>query len=243
MEKIRVFLADSSEEFLTGMRGELERGGFCVAGTATDGRAALEGLQSAAADVLLADILLPGLDGFALAEAARDAGVRATVVFLSAFLNAATARRAGEVGAADYLLKPCDPMLLLRRLREAARGALPRRDCAPEIATALRAFGIPPHLSGYGYLAESLSLALKDRTWLRGVTKLLYPEIAERFGTTAECVERAIRSAVEKAWNPRTEARRRAYYGDAFADFAHAPTNVRFLAVVTEFLAEKLHRP
>ncbi len=239
MEKIRVFLADASEEFLARMRVELISGGFEVVGMATDGRAALAGVRGAAVEVLLADILLPGLDGFALAEAVRDAGVGCAVVFLSAFLSGATARRAGEVGAADYLLKPCDTVYLLRRLREAARGAKPRRDCAPEIAAALRAFGIPPHLTGYAFLAEALMRAAEDRTQLRGVTKVLYPELAEQFASTPECVERAIRVAVEKAWLPRNAERRKAYFGDAFDSFEKAPTNARFLAIVTEVVAEK----
>ena len=239
MEKIRVFLADASEEFLARMRCELISGGFEVVGSAADGREVLAGLRGSAVEVLLCDILLPGLDGFALAEAVRDGGVGCAVVFLSAFLSGAAARRAGEVGAADYLLKPCDTVYLLRRLREAARGAKPRRDCAPEIAAALRAFGIPPHLTGYAFLAEALMRAAEDRTWLRGVTKVLYPELAEQFASTPECVERAIRVAVEKAWIPRNEERRRAYFGDAFDSFEKAPTNARFLAIVTEVVAEK----
>lgn len=239
MDKIRVFLADASEDYLTYMRAELVSGGFEVVGTATDGRAALAGLREQGADVLLCDILLPGLDGFALAEAARDAGLGCAVVFLSAFLSSATARRAGAVGAADYLMKPCDIGYLLRRLREAVVGAKPRRDCAPEVAAALRAFGIPPHLTGYAFLAEALMRAAEDRTWLRGVTKVLYPGLAEQFASTPECVERAIRVAVEKAWIPRNEQRRRAYFDDAFDSFDKAPTNARFLAIVTEVIDEK----
>ena len=238
--KIRVFLADASEDFLALMRAELGAAGdFVLAGTATDGEAAFRALCAAPPELLVADVLLPGLDGLELLRRLRTEGLRFPVMFLSAFSSPQTARRAAEYGAADFLLKPCCIPYLVRRIRRAARDGAPVPDCVPEIREALREFGVPQHLSGYDFLAEALARTVEDRSLLRGVTKVLYPEVAARFSTSAECVERSIRSALEKAWTPRTEPRRRQAFGDAFAHFVRTPTNARFLALMTDLVAQR----
>ena len=239
-EKLRIYLADASEAYLRLVRDKLEsEGDFEVVGTATDGGAALRELRALAPDLLVADVLLPELDGLGLLRELRTEGMRFPVMFLSAFSNDRAARRASQYGASDYLLKPCCIPHLVRRIREAAHGERRTRDYTPEIGSALRAFGVPPHLNGHEFLAEALTRTVEDRSRLRGVTKVLYPELAQHFATTPECVERAIRGAVEKAWTPENEPRRRRYFGETFANFVRTPTNARFLALMTDFIEAK----
>lgn len=242
--KIRVFLADPSPLALRMLRRELETAGVEVVGTATDGNEALDSLGAAKPDVLLTDIFLPGMDGFALAEAARGTGEKLPVVFLAAFPAAGLAARAGKCGG-SLLPKPCGVHHILRRLRNAVgRVADPIRDAAqeagPAIAAALGAFGVPSKLIGWEYLAAALARTTGDHHLLDGVTKVLYPEIAREFSTTPAGVERAMRTAIEKAWTPQNESKRRAFFGRDFACSVRTPTNARFLAKMTRAVEAKL---
>ena len=251
--KIKVFLADPSALALRVLRRELEAlGEVEVVGTATDGLMALSALRETTPDVLLTDVFLPGLDGFALAEAARGGGSEFPAIFLSAYSGAGLTARAKSCGG-SLLPKPCGVHHILRSIHNAVRRedkvgeehvdpvpSRPRRGTNAVIAAALAAFGIPDRLIGYDYLATALRCTTADRTLLDGVTKKLYPEVARQYSATASGVERAMRSAIEKAWKPQNEPRRRAFFGRAFACSARTPTNARFLAKMTKAVEAKL---
>ena len=96
------------------------------------------------------------------------------------------------------------------------------------------------HLDGTKYLRDELPAICADHSLLRGVTKCLYRDTARRFGTTPECVERSIRSAVERAWQLKSPAERRAYFGAVFDPWQDkAPSNVPFLTAMAEFLESR----
>ena len=297
--KIKVFLADPSALVLRVLQRELEAlGEVEVVGTATDGQRALSALRETTPDVLLTDVFLPGLDGFALAEAAGGAGSEFPAIFLSAYSGAGLTARAKSCGG-SLLPKPCGVHHILRHIHNTVRGEVladktansadtgtaadteaaeaaarkraaddaiaaagallaggldaeeyaasaahaagrPRHGTNAAIAAALAAFGIPDRLIGYDYLATALRCITSDRTLLDGVTKKLYPEVARQYSATASGVERAMRSAIEKAWKPHNEPRRRAFFGRAFACSARTPTNARFLAKMAKAVEAKL---
>ncbi len=237
--KIRVFLADPSAQTVMLLRRSLENAADLeVVGTATDGLTALDALKRVGADVLLTDILLPGLDGFALADAAHGVGLTLPAVFLSAYGGEGVIARARRCGG-SILPKPCGLHHILRRLRAAVCMPEAERADAPAIAAALRAFGIPEQLTGSDYLAAALKRTTADPALLGGITKTLYPELAQRFSASPAGVERAMRTAIEKAWRSRNEPKRRAFFGTAFAYFVRTPTNARFLTVMTRVIQAK----
>ena len=163
---------------------------------------------------------------------------------VSAFVNDYMARAVSLAGVRDYLQKPCNTVLLADRIREAARrsGPFPMANADILIRDALARYGIPPHLNGREYLQEAIRRASADRSILRGVTKVMYPELAKHFKTTACCVEQSIRTALVHGWNAETPEYRREFFGPLFDSFTGAPSNVRFIALVVAFLEKNTYQ-
>lgn len=246
MEKItRIFLADGSRDFLDLLRAELDQQpDFMVAGCAARGDEAYAQLTALSPDVMVMDFLLPGLDGLSLLRRLKQEDRMPCTLVVSAFVNVYIAQAASLVGVRDFLPKPCEIDELIVRIREAAntRRAPSLRGFDPAIKEALAAFGVPANLNGRRYLEEALRRALQDRGVLHGITKILYPDLARYFGTTAVCIERSIRSAVIRGWERGSDARRREHFGGAFDCFSEAPSNAKFISAVAAFIELEFER-
>lgn len=239
-EKIKIFLADSSQDFLELLTATLaEQADLEVIGRAERGDAAYAYMSGNSPDVLVTDLLLPGLDGLSLLRRLKSDGMMPRTLILSAFVSEATAEVATRLGVDEYLPKPCNPASLIRRIREIGNSAPGRGrlvDYVRIIREALMRFGVNSHLNGFGYLLEGIYRVLDDRDFLHGVTKVLYPDLAKHFGTTSICIERSIRTAVDKAWKTVSAESRRAYFGDLFDAFTRSPSNIRFITAIADFI-------
>ena len=235
---IRVFIADPSRDCVELLRAALEQAeDIAVVDTALRGDEVLSRFPGSGADLLLTELLLPGLDGLSLLRQLKSEGALPHAIVLSAFFNDRIAR-AVSGAADDYLAKPCRSEDLLRHIRECVLGVPPvflRTDGAA-VGSALIACGVMPHLDGFEYLRFGLTAILADRSLLRGVTKSLYRDVARQFGTTPVCVERSIRTAVERAWERVGPAERRKTFGALFDAWEQAPSNVPFLTAMAEYL-------
>ena len=237
---IRVFIADGSRDCAALLTAALEREeDIAVVGTACRGDDALERFPGSGAEVLLTELQLPGLDGLSLLRRLRERGALCHAVVLSGFVNDHMARLLSGL-ADNYLAKPVSPEELARHIRECVLGTAGAaafvRDDSAAVTRALIDCGVMPHLDGFEYLRFGLLCIRGDRGLLRGVTKSLYRDIAKRFATTPVCVERSIRSAVERAWQHMSAAERRRTFGALFDPWDKAPSNVPFLTAMTEYL-------
>jgi len=237
-QRIRVFIADASRDFPEMLADALaQEPDFLVVGCASRGDEAYARLASTRVDLLVADLLLPGLDGLSLLRRLKQEGALPHAVVVSGFFNDRMGAAVSAV-ADNYLPKPCRAEDLIARLRECVLGVGPAfvRDYSPAVTRALIDCGVLPHLDGFTYLRDGLLRALEDRSALRGVTKSLYRDIARQHGTTPVCVERSIRSAIERAWQCRSAEDRRRCFGGLFDPFPKAPSNVPFLTAMTEYI-------
>ena len=239
-EKIRIFLADPSQVFLDLLASTLtEEADLEVIGRAVRGDEAYASLSANRPDVLVTDLLLPGLDGLSLLRRLKSEGAMPRTLILSAFISERAAETATRLGVDEYLPKPCNTVTLIRRIREIASGASGHGrivDYELAVREALMRFGVNSHLNGYTYLLEGIYRVLDDRNFLHGVTKILYPDLAKQFGTTSMCVERSIRTAVDKAWRTGSPETRRANFGDIFDGFTRSPSNIRFITAIADFI-------
>lgn len=105
-----------------------------------------------------------------------------------------------------------------------------------EITEILKKIGVPCHIKGYYYLKEAISLVIQDDTYRDGVTKKLYPDIAKKYGTTSSRVERAIRHAIEVAWERGSTKKQTEVFENTIDDSRGCPTNSEFIATLTEYL-------
>ena len=237
MKKITVCIADMDVGYRASLRKVLESSGSVeVVADAGDGLAALEAVETLHPQVLLTDTLLPGLDGLGLLRRIRGKGTR-TIVITSAVMDN-TVQQARQAGAYAFLPKPADNKSLLEHITGAA--APPDEQSTPQlegmVTAIIHEIGVPAHIKGYQYLREAIILTVENMDVINAVTKVLYPEIAKRFGTTPSRVERAIRHAIEVAWDRGDIETLQKYFGYTVNSAKGKPTNSEFIAMIADRL-------
>ena len=237
MKKITVCIADMDVGYRASLRKALESSGSVeVVADAGDGLAALEAVETLHPQVLLTDTLLPGLDGLGLLRRIRGKGTR-TIVITSAVMDN-TVQQARQAGAYAFLPKPADNKSLLEHITGAA--APPDEQSTPQlegmVTAIIHEIGVPAHIKGYQYLREAIILTVENMDVINAVTKVLYPEVAKRFGTTPRRVERAIRHAIEVAWDRGDIETLQKYFGYTVNSAKGKPTNSEFIAMIADRL-------
>ena len=138
------------------------------------------------------------------------------------------------------MTKPCRMDSITERIRLLRVGGLeaaPSRQSLETLVTAIiHEIGVPAHIKGYQYLREAILIAVEDMDVINAVTKVLYPEVAKRFGTTASRVERAIRHDIEVAWDRGDLETLQRYFGYTVNSAKGKPTNSEFIAMIADRL-------
>jgi two-component system response regulator (stage 0 sporulation protein A) len=220
VKKIKVCVVDDNRE-LVGLLEEYisSQEDMDVAGVAHNGQECLEVLEQTQPDVLVLDIIMPHLDGLAVLEKMRDLNLNTlpNVIMLTAFGQEDVTKKAVDLGASYFILKPFDMDNLASHIRQVSGKSSavlrkpssayrPQAEAKPKnldasITSIIHEIGVPAHIKGYLYLREAISMVYNDIELLGSITKVLYPDIAKKFNTTASRVERAIRHAIEVAWS------------------------------------------
>ncbi len=240
--KRTVLLADASEEFRAMLQEAIEQAGeFTVAASTGDGREALRLVEDQRPDLLLMDVALPALDGLGLLKLLKDQGkYMPKTIIVSAFCGNQVLADAEKLGVCYYLPKPCEPNSLLERMQgifESPSSPELRVYALKNTVTAvIHEIGVPAHIKGYQYLREAIIIAVNDMEVINAVTKVLYPAVAKRFGTTPSRVERAIRHAIEVAWDRGDLETLQKYFGYTVSNTKGKPTNSEFIAMIADRL-------
>ena len=245
-----VLIADSSEEFCTGLAAALGRGeGFQVVGTANDGEMALRAIQEKKPDILVLDLMLSKLDGLSILKSLSVLDRRPVTVATSGFVTEYVASAAASLGARYLMLKPCDLSSLVERIEEIRGGDAVRRPAPARSAPAsieslvtgiIHEIGVPAHIKGYQYLREAIIIAVNDMDVINAITKVLYPQVAKTFQTTPSRVERAIRHAIEVAWDRGDLDTLQRFFGYTVSNTKGKPTNSEFIALIADKLQLQL---
>ena len=162
-----VLLADANEEFRAMLRRIIDEAeDFTVAGTAGDGAEALRLAEQEAPDLMVMDVVLPGLDGFGVLKRLREQEQMPKVILVSAFCSDPVVAEAVELGAAYFLTKPVEPEALLDRMR-AVFSRQPAEEEHPAelknlVTSVIHEIGVPAHIKGYQYLREAIMIAVDD---------------------------------------------------------------------------------
>ena len=206
----KVLIADSAEEFCAGLTAALQRaGGFHVLGTANDGEQAIRQILEKKPDVLVLDLMLSKQDGISVLKAIANMDHRPITLATSGFVTEYVANATANLGVRYLMLKPCDMSALVERLEEIRGGEslrIPVRrtdktSIESMVTSIIHEIGVPAHIKGYQYLREAIIIAVNDMDVINAITKVLYPQVAKTFQTTPSRVERAIRHAIEVAWD------------------------------------------
>ena len=125
----------------------------------------------------------------------------------------------------------------LRQITRVGTGQVaPSRSMEAQVTAIIHDVGVPAHIKGYQYLREAILIAVADMDVINAVTKVLYPEVAKRFNTTASRVERAIRHAIEVAWDRGDLETLQKYFGYTVSNVKGKPTNSEFIAMIADRL-------
>lgn len=261
---IKVLLVDDNQQFTKVLEAYLkEKTDIEVVGVAEDGWTCLNLIEQQCPDVVLLDMIMPRLDGLGVLDRLQMMQVQPKVIMLTAYVNESMIQRAMMKGALDYLIKPFALESIYERIKEvcslypmmvmepgSVMGNLALSDAMPmyrymppvkkrkpvevEVTTLLHDMGVPAHVKGYQYLRDAILMILEDTQLLAGITKELYPKIAEKYNTTPSRVERAIRHAIELAWGRGNVDLITEYFGYTVNLEKGKPTNSEFIAMVSD---------
>ncbi|MEA4899958.1 sporulation transcription factor Spo0A [Bacillota bacterium Meth-B3] len=245
-EKIRILPVDDNPAILKQLSDFFQdKPDIELVGSACDGDQALKMLRTARPDVMLLDVIMPKLDGFAVLDALREMPDPPRVVMVTGLSRDDFIVRAMQLGASYYMVKPIDLTVLYSRIKEVngidpqmvTSGEMhraPRHTADEQVTNLFLTIGIPAHIKGYQYLREAVKMVIENHEMLGRITKELYPGIARRYSTTASKVERAMRHAIEVAWNRgRLDSINRMYGYKVFSP-DDKPTNGEFIAMVAD---------
>ena len=252
MEKLyRVLLANSSEEFSDKLAATLKQSDrYAVVGTANDGIRAIELLKEVKPEFLVVDMMLPQADGVAVLKAANALEKKPMLLVLADFMTEFVSNLLVSLGVQYVLLKPCTARAVLERLNEMRESLSPRspftksREANIEamVTSMIHEIGVPAHIKGYQYLREAIIIAVNDMEVINAITKVLYPQVAKTFATTPSRVERAIRHAIEVAWDRGDLETLQRFFGYTVSNTKGKPTNSEFIALIADKLQFQLKR-
>lgn len=247
MKANSVILLESNTAVLEQLKTALEESkDFTVLHAGDDGDEGVKEILRLKPDVVIVSMFLKGTDGCGVIRTVKKTWVDAKIV-ATGLSNDAIIEKAMDSGASYYLVKPFSIATAIERVRELMKdkGQSGKEDVVAKrkavtveekISEIFISIGIPPHIKGYSYLREGIKMTIERPYIINSVTKELYPSIAKRFSTTASKVERAIRHAIEVAWNRGRIDAINAIFGARIYLGTEKPTNSEFIALVADKL-------
>ena len=246
-KKHRLFLVDGDSDFRALLCSILEEEkDFEIVGSCGNGAEAVGQILATRPDIIITELILPDLDGLGLIRRINEkmGSARPAVVVLTAYSSTSVIREASALSTDYFALKPIPRNVLVERLRSirsehAAEGAVQTPsdfNLVLEITSMLHDVGVPAHIKGYQYLRDAIVMVVEDMDLLGAVTKELYPAIAKQNKTTPSRVERAIRHAIEVAWNRGRLETINDLFGYTVQHDKGKPTNSEFIAIIADKL-------
>ncbi len=249
----KILIADENPMQRQALRESLRSAGYRNIEEALNGEDALVRINRSHPDIALIDLCLSKLDGIGVLRNSKQINFAPdkapSFIVFSVFANQNTFMEAAGAGAELCLMKPynmgslCEHMDSI--LRNRSRGLnVPMEDPqTPDIETQvtkiIHQIGVPAHIKGYQYLRTSILMTVKDSDVINSVTKVLYPSVAKQYQTTTSRVERAIRHAIEVAWDRGDVDTLNSYFGYTIQNNRGKPTNSEFIAMIADNLRLK----
>ncbi len=240
-KKIKVLIGDDSAEYGIACANELRSHGLYVMTRRRDGKVILDAIQNDKPEVAIIDAVLPHMDAIEILEKSQTFENRPAFIITSAYENEFIERQVMEKGASYYMLKPFDISALGNRIislttKNPRHMMSSAQDLEVVVTDMIHQLGVPAHIKGYHYLRAAILASIEDQALLESVTKLLYPTVAKQFDTTSSRVERAIRHAIEIAWDRGDLDTINSFFGYTVNNCKGKPTNSEFIALLTDKL-------
>ena len=220
-------------------------GNFEIIGESSDANTGYNMICEKKPDLVIMDIVLDSFDGYELLEKFKGEKINTKFLIVSSLKSEGFIQKAFDLGATYYMLKPVMTELLVRRATELVEDRLDdnvvvvennskNREIEEKLSNIFLSIGIPAHIKGYQYIREGIIMAIEDVNMMNYITKLLYPTIAKKYKTTSSSVERAIRHAIEVAWNRGKVELLEEMFGYTISAGKGKPTNSEFIALIAD---------
>jgi len=243
MKKTTIILADEDQSSLEMLVQSFTDDKFTILATTNNGEELVSLINKLSPDIVVMDIVLQKCDGFKVLETLpKDINTKIVIhssLSIDGFIN-----KAINLGAKYYCIKPFDIQTLKERVQDIANPVVSQSNVIfngksnnqieEKITNIFITVGIPAHIKGYQFLREAIKLAIANPEIINSITKKLYPTIAEKYDTSASKVERAIRHAIEVAWNRGKIENINNLFGIKVYSSNEKPTNGEFIALVAD---------
>lgn len=236
-ERIKVLIGEDSASIGVKAAAILRENGMIAFTRRKNGKAILDSILNDKPDVVLVDLTLPDTDALELITQVREEYVRVPVfIVVSDIRNNFIERQVMESGASYFLPRPYDVEELPSIVKSVCRKTVTKNCADTEIMVTdiIQKLGVPAHIKGYHYLRTAILSAIDDTRLMECVTKQLYPCVAKKYDTTSSRVERAIRHAIEIAWDRGNTETINSFFGYSIDSYRGRPTNSEFIALVTD---------
>ncbi len=249
-QMLRILIADENPEFRKQCRDNLKICDFAYVDEASDGEEALYKINKNQPDIVLLDVWLSKVDCIQIIKSSQSLslinGRAPAFILLSLANNHNVFTEAIEAGAEYCMLKPVDFKNLadrisriatkIRNVKPMTQQKLNNIDIETQVTKVIHQIGVPAHIKGYQYLRTAIIMTIKDNDIINSVTKILYPSVAKQYSTTSSRVERAIRHAIEVAWDRGDIDTLNSYFGYTIQNNRGKPTNGEFIAMIADNL-------
>ncbi len=243
----KILIADENSESRKKCREALIRAGYRAVEEAYNGEDALQKISRLRPDVVIADVWLSKLDGIGLLRSCRNIDPKPIFIIISLVSNQNILLDAMNAGASLCLLKPLDYGSLINHIESLTGGnsqpqssdTVAPPDIETQVTKIIHQIGVPAHIKGYQYLRTAILMTIADSDIINSVTKVLYPSVAKKYQTTTSRVERAIRHAIEVAWDRGDVDTLNSYFGYTIQNSRGKPTNSEFIAMIADNLRLK----
>lgn len=256
-QEIRVLIADENAETRKNIRDLLRDRHYNSTAEAENGEIALQMIKNANFDVVICDAWLSGIDGLSLIRFTSELKGSSSPAFilLTQIANQNLFIDANRAGAELCLTKPIDYSTFADRFeticrnrgffkslsgaRDTEKKSGTPADIESQVTKIIHQIGVPAHIKGYQYLRTAILMTIEDCNIINSVTKVLYPSVAKQYSTTTSRVERAIRHAIEVAWDRGDIDTLNSYFGYTIQNNRGKPTNSEFIAMIADNLRLK----
>ena len=247
----KILICDENGEERTRLSRELTAAGFAICDEARNGEEAFDMIRKTAYDVVITDLWLSGMDGIGIIRSVQrlDVKEKPSFILTSPVNKPALLMEASEAGADLCIPKPFEPATIIAHVESLAK--IRGKDIVPpstpshtsdleaQVTKIIHQIGVPAHIKGYQYLRSAILMAIDDSDVINSVTKILYPPVAKKYQTTTSRVERAIRHAIEVAWDRGDVDTLNSYFGYTIQNTRGKPTNSEFIAMIADNLRLK----
>lgn len=253
-KKLKILIAENSTEFGQNLWKTINSFGMEAILCDKSGSSVIDAVALHKPDVILSDIFMSGIDAIGVMKTiyTENSSYRPLYFVMCSFCSANLEAEALSAGASYFFIKPIDFSIVAERILQIAgfndkkenvidsTNSITESDLEFMITDIIHQIGVPAHIKGYHYLRDSIIMSVRDPELINSVTKCLYPTVAKKYKTTSSRVERAIRHAIEVAWDRGDIDVLNSYFGYTIHTSRGKPTNSEFIAMISDKLRLRL---